>query len=181
MTITIMALLAIVVPAVLVWLLFGPQKFQRPEIGPLEINKLLPVHCRHFPQIRRILSQQDETFLARRASRHILKHWRKERNQVLRLYVQGLAEDFQNLTELARLISKLSTELRPTQELELLKATLHFHMLYRLTMLRLALRSLPLPELSRLTEMVAALGFELELLLNHMTARIPQAGMDTGV
>ena len=56
-----------------------------------------------------------------------------------------------------------------------------FQVLYRLTMVRIALRSLPLPELSRLTEMVAVLGFELELLLNKMTARIPQAEMDTAV
>ena len=179
MMLAIMAVLMVAVMAVLVWLLFGPQRFQRPEVGPLDIKKLLPVHCKHFPQIKRILSQEDEMFLARRASRHTLKLWRKERNHVLRLYMQGLAEDFQNLTALARLISKFSPELRPSQELELLKATLQFHMLYRLTRLRLALRSLPLPEPSRPTEMVAALGFELELLLNKMTACIPQAGMNT--
>ena len=179
MTIAMMAALVIIVLVILVWLLFVPQRFPRPEIGPLEIKKLLPVHCKHFPQIKKILNQEDEIFLARRANRHTLKIWRKERNRVLELYVQGLAEDFQNLTALARLISKLSPEPRPSQELELLKASLQFHMLYRLTMLRLALRTLPLPELSRLTEMVAALGFELELLLNKMTARIPQAGMDT--
>jgi len=179
MTIAMMAALVIIVLAILVWLLFVPQRFPRPEIGPLEIKKLLPVHCKHFPQIKKILNQEDEIFLARRANRHTLKIWRKERNRVLQLYVQGLAEDFQNLTALARLISKLSREPRPSQELELLKASLQFHILYRLTMLRLALRTLPLPELSRLTEMVAALGFELELLLNKMTARIPQAGMDT--
>jgi len=179
MTIAIVAVLMVAVLAVLVWLLFGPHRIQRPEVRPLEIKKLLPVHCRHFPQIKRILGQEDEIFLGRRASKHTLKLWRKERSQVLRLYMQGLAEDFQNLTELARMLSKLSPELRPSQELELLKATLQFHILYRMTMLRLALRSLPLPELSRLTEMVATLGFELELLLNKMTARVPQAGMHT--
>ena len=181
MTLAALAVLAIIVLALLVWLLFAPQRVQSPRVGALEINKLLPVHCRYFPQVKAILTPEDEKFLARRTSRANLKLWRNERNQILRLYLQGLAEDFQNLTELARLISKLSPELRPSQELELLKLTVQFQTLYRLTMLRIALRSVPLPELSRLTEIVAALGFELELLLDQMTARIPQAGLGTAV
>lgn len=181
MTMAALAVLAIMVLALLVWLLFAPQRVEPPRVGPLEINKLLPVHCRYFPQVRVILSPEDEKFLARRTSRANLKLWRKERKQILQLYLQGLAEDFQNLTELARLISKLSPELRPSQELELLKLTVQFQALYRLTMLRIAARSAPLSELSRLTEIVAALGFELELLLDQMTARISQAGVGIAV
>ena len=181
MTMVMLAALAIIVLVLLVWLLFAPQGVQRLEVGPLEVNKLLPVHCRNFPQIKGILSREDEKFLAGRASSKNLKFWRNERKQILQLYLQGLAQDFENLTELSRLISKLSPELRPSQELELLKLSVQFQTLYRLTMLRIALRSLPLPELSRLTEIVAALGFELELLLDQMTARIPQAGVGRAV
>lgn len=181
MTMAMLVAIAIIVLVLLVWLLFAPQGVQRLEVGPLEIKNLLPVHCRHFPQIRMILHREDEAFLVRRASREDVKLWRTERKQILHLYLQGLAQDFQNLTELARLISKLSPELRPSQELELLKLTVQFQTLYRVTMLRIALRSLPLPELSRLTEMVAAQGFELSLLLDQMTARIPQAGVGAAV
>ena len=177
MTMAMLAAVAMIVLVLLVWLLFAPQSVQTRDAGPLEIKQLLPVHCRHFPQIKRILNGEDEAFVARRASRKNVKLWRRERKQILQLYLQGLAQDFQNLTELARLISKLSPEIRPSQELELLKLTVQFQTLYRLTMLRIGLRFLPLPELWRLTEIVAGLGFELELLLDQMTALIPQAGL----
>lgn len=176
MTIALTAAAAILLLGALAWLLFGPPKTQPQEVSPLEIKKLLPVHCRSFPQIQRTLNRDDENFLSRRVSKSELKTWRSERSDVLRLYVQALAEDFQHLQQLARLMSTLSPELRPSQEFELFTLALQFRVLYQLTMLRLAIRSLPLPELSRLTEIVAVLGFELETFLDQMVARVPEAG-----
>lgn len=169
-------LVAILLFGVLGWLLFALPDHEPLTASPLEINKLLPVHCRHFPQVRQILSVQDAQFLRGRISKPDLKRWRAERNDVLRLYVQSLAQDFQHLQQFARLISAFAPELKSSQEFELATLAIRFGALYRLTMLRLALRSVPLPELSRLTEMVATLGLEMELFLDQVAARVPQVG-----
>lgn len=174
MTVALMLLLVLVLLVLLIWLLLGPQRSPSVPIDALEIKKLLPVHCRHFPQVRHILSGEDEKFLMGRASRSTLKQWRAERNRILRLYLQGLAEDFQHLQQLARLISTLSPELKRSQESELLFLGLKFRALYRMTLLRLALRALPLEETARLTELVAAQGLEMQRFLDRMAENRPQ-------
>lgn len=177
MTAALMFLLAIILLVLLIWLLWAPQKLPSTQVSALEIKKLLPVHCRHFPQVHRLLATDDEKFLTGRASRSTLKQWRTERNRILRLYLQGLAEDFQHLQQLARLISTLSPELRRSQESELLLLGLQFRALYRMTLLRLALRAVPLEETTRLTELVAKLGLEMQRFLDHMAESKPQVGI----
>jgi hypothetical protein len=179
MTVALMFLLAIILLVLLIWLLWAPQGLPSTQVSALEIKKLLPVHCRHFPQVRHLLSGDDEKFLIGRASRNTLKQWRAERNRILRLYLRGLAEDFQHLQQLARLISTLSPELKRSQESELLLLGLQFRMLYRMTLLRLTLRALPLEELARLTELVAGLGLDLRHLLDGITERLPQTGINS--
>ena len=61
MTVTLILLLSIVLLLALLWLIFGhkPPKTDLASAA-LEIKKLLPIHCRHFPQICRILKTEDE-------------------------------------------------------------------------------------------------------------------------
>lgn len=180
MTLPLALALAIVLLALLLWLLLGPQKSQPARAwSALEIKQLLPVHCRHFPQIRLILSTEDEIFLKGRMPSPDLKQWRAERKHVLRLYVHGLSEDFEHLQQLARLISAFSPEVKRSREWELLWLGLEFRARYRLTLLRLALRALPLEELAKMTELVAGLGFELGHFINRMTERLPRVGVSS--
>ncbi|HLW82196.1 MAG TPA: hypothetical protein VKS20_09160 [Candidatus Acidoferrales bacterium] len=177
MTMTLVFLMAIIFLVLLIWLLWAQQGLPSTQVSALEIKKLLPVHCQHFPQVRRLLGTDDEKFLIGRASRNTLKQWRTERNRILRLYLHGLAEDFQHLQQLARLISALSPELERSQESELLLLGLQFRVLYRMTLLRLTLRTLPLEETARLTELVVQLGLEMQRFLDHMAEGRPYVGI----
>lgn len=178
---TVLLILPIVLLLALLWLLFG---YQAPKTdltdAALEIKKLLPVHCRHFPQIHHILSAKDREFIDRRAPRHIAKQWQAERRQVLRLYLRGLAQDFQGLEQLARLIAALSPQVERKREWEWLWLGLQFRMFYRMTLLQFALHRLPPGELVRLTEMLTSLALRLEHSIERMTEAFPQVQINPG-
>ena len=166
-----MLLLAILVSfailLVLFWLLFGSKAPETTStINDLQIEKLLPVNCRHFPQIAQMLKQEDSQFLRRRAPRHIEREWCGERRRILRQYLKGLRQDFTRLERLTRLIAALSPEIRKGQEWEWMWLGLQFHLSYRMVALKIALGSLSPDGLARLTEMIAGLASELE---NRMT------------
>jgi hypothetical protein len=181
MTVVLMVLLSIALFVALIWLLLGRQTPQMdPAAAALEIQKFLPVHCRHFPQIHRILKSEDQDFMHRRAPRHIFNQWRAERRQILRLYIRGLAEDFRGLEQLARLLAALSPEIKRKQEWQWLWLGLQFRLLYQVTVLRFALRGLPAAELVRLAEMLTDLAATLEQFIDRMTETLPQVQMDAG-
>lgn len=169
MIVALMLILAVLLLAALGALLFGAGKGE--VSSAFGIKELLPVHCTHFAQVRQILSREDDAFLAARAPQAMLKQWRAERSFALLCYVQGLAEDFRNLRKLARVISALSPQLKQSQEWELLVLGFKFQVLYRLTLLRLAARRLPLEQTARLTEIVSTLGMEMRMALDAITRR----------
>lgn len=175
MTITLMILLSIALAVALVWLLFGhrPPKTDL-TTAALEIKKLLPVHCRHFPQIHHILKNEDQEFICRRAPRGIARRWQGERRQVLRLYIQALKQDFRGLEQLARLLAALSPEIKHKQESEWFWLGVQFRALYQLTELRFALYGSPGAELVRLAEMLIDLAATLEQSIDRMTEALPQ-------
>lgn len=178
MTVALVLVFTIAFLALLLWLLFWePSRQDDVARSALDIKRLLPIHCRRFPQVRHVLEPDDEIFLCARVPKNAVRQWRAERNRVLRLYVHGLEQDFLHLRDLARLISALSPQLRRGQEWELLLLGLQFRFLYRLTLLRLMLRAAPFRELPRLTELVAELGLELERSLDRIAHSVPQVGM----
>lgn len=182
MTVALVFMLAVLLLLALLWLLFGNRGPKTDAASAaLNIKKLLPVHCRHFPQVQRALRQQDEKFIARRAPRHLAKRWRSERRQVVRLYIRGLAQDFHGLEELARLIATLSPEIRKKQEWEWLWLGIQFRVLYRLTLLRFAAHSLPSGDLMRLTELLTGLAASLERSIERLTPTLPQVETTTTI
>lgn len=182
MTAALMFMLAVVLLLTLLWLLFGnPGAKIDAASAALEIKKLLPVHCRHFPQVRHAVRTLDEEFIGRRAPRQLVKRWRAERRQVVRLYIQGLAQDFRGLEQLARLIATLSPEIKKKQEWEWLWLGIQFRLLYHLTLLRFALHRLPPAELMRLTEMLTGMAAGLEHSIDNLTPRFPQAQTTTAI
>ncbi|HEV2468006.1 MAG TPA: hypothetical protein VGS78_02330 [Candidatus Sulfotelmatobacter sp.] len=175
MTVVLMLILAVALLLALLWLLFGNRK---PKMDPaqaaLEIKNLLPVNCRHFPQVQHALRPQDEQFIDRRAPRRLARQWRGERRRVVRLYIEGLAQDFRGLEQLTRLIATLSPEIKKKQAWEWLWLGIQFRLLYRLTLVRFALHSLPSNELMRLTELLTGLAAGLEHSIDRLTPKFPQ-------
>lgn len=182
MTVVLMFVLAAALLLILLWLLFGNREPKTDAaLAALEIKKLLPVHCRHFPQLHQALGSQDENFILRRASRQLAKRWRAERQEVVRLYIHGLAQDFHGLEQLARLIATLSPEIKRKQEWEWLRLGIQFRLLYRVTLLRFALHGLPSDELMRLTEMLTGLAAGLEHSIERLTPTFPQVETTTTI
>lgn len=176
MTVLLVFVIAILLAAALLWLLFGNRAGSRDlAADALEIGKLLPVHCRHFPQIHPILKSEDEEFMRRRASREAVSRWRADRRRVLRLYIRGLGSDFRGLERLARLIAALSPRVERKQEWEWLWLGIQFRLLYAITLLRFTLRRLPSSDLIRLTEMLTELAVAMERSIHRMTESFPQA------
>lgn len=182
MTVVLTFTLALALLLILLWLLFGNRAPKVDSaLAALEVKKLLPVHCRHFPQVQRALRQQDEKFIGRRAPRQLAKRWRSERRQVVRLYIRGLAQDFRGLEQLARLIATLSPDIKKRQEWEWLWLGIQFRVLYRLTLLRFAAHRLPSGELMRLTELLTGLAAGLERSIERLTPTLPQVETTTTI
>ncbi|MFZ0211910.1 MAG: hypothetical protein WBE20_15395 [Candidatus Acidiferrales bacterium] len=174
MTLLAAILASFVILAALVWLLFTPQAAQStPAIEALEIEKLLPLHCRHFPQISQILRDEDRQFMIRNAPKHMEKQWRKQRRGILRGYLRGLAQDFVRLERLARLATALSPELKETRQWEWLRLGVQFRFLYRMLAIRIALGSVTPDELVRLTNLITGLAGELEKRMSQIAGLLP--------
>ncbi|MGB6876035.1 MAG: hypothetical protein WBD87_08370 [Candidatus Acidiferrales bacterium] len=181
MILSLMLLLSIALLLALIWLLFGNRKPKTDlSLAALEIKRLLPIHCGHFPQIRHILTAEDREFVRRRAPQHIAKQWRAQRRRILRLYIQGLGQDFHGLEQLARLIAALSPEVKRKQEWEWAWISVQFRLLYGLTLLHLALHRLPDGELARLTELLSSLTLTVERWIDHITEALPQVQTNPG-
>lgn len=177
MTVFLAILASLAILLVLLWLLFGsPPNQTVSSLDSLEIEKILPVNCRHFPQISQLLSQEDTQFMRKRAPHHVVNKWRAERRGILRQYLSGLRQDFTHLQRLARLIAALSPEVRKRQEWEWVWLALQFHFSYRMAALKLALGSFSPEALAGLTEMIAGLTSELEnrmaLIAEHSPSRL---------
>jgi len=177
MIVFVAVLVALAILLGLAWLLFSSQRgAPTPTIGDLQVEKVLPVNCRHFPQISQLLSQEDIQFMRERAPHHIQTKWRYERRRILKQYLSGLGQDFGRLERLARLIAALSPEIRKRQEWEWFWLALQFHFSYRMVALKLALGSFSSEGLAELTQMIAGLTSELEnrmaLIAEHSPSRM---------
>lgn len=182
MTVVLMLMLAVALLLILLWLLFGNRAPKTdPALAALDIKKLLPAHCRYFPQIQHALRSQDEEFVRHRAPRELAKRWRAERRQIVRLYIGGLAQDFRGLEQLTRLIAALSPDIRKKQLGEWLWLGIQFRLLYWLTLLRFALHSLPSDELMQLTELVTGLASGLERSIDLLTPGFPPVQTTTTI
>lgn len=182
MTVMLMILLSIALVVALVWMLFGRQA-QKTDLtaAALEIKKLLPIHCRHFPQIHHILKSDDKEFMDRRAPRQVVRSWQAERRRILRIYIRGLKQDFRGLEKLARLLAALSPEIKRKQEWEWFWLGVQFRLLYRLTLLRFVFYASPANELVRLAETLIDLAAALEQSIDRMTEAFPQVQASPGI
>ncbi len=174
MTLVAAILFSLAILVSLVWLLFSPRAAQStPAVEALDIEKLLPLHCRHFPQISQILGKEDDEFMARRAPKSVQKLWRKQRRGILRQYLNSLAEDFVRLERLARLASALSPQLNEAHQWEWLRLGLQFRFMYRVLAIRISLDRVTSSELARITNLITGLAGELETLMSQIAGIMP--------
>jgi hypothetical protein len=171
---SVVILLAIGVSGVLLWLLIPRHKSSRTAAAslPANLNEALPTakHYEYFPQIRRALSAADSRYLMKTAPSRVAKQALRERRAVAQRFLQGLHEDFSNLSRLGRIIATLSPEVSREQETERLVLTLKFQVLYALVWLRLATGNLPLQQLEHLTGLVGRLATRMDEAMAEISA-----------
>ena len=166
----IFAAIAVLLLLVMVWLFReqAPTR-RRPEpAAKLPIEELLPLHCRHFPQVRQALSPADQEYLRERASARIRRQVRADRREVTRQFLAGLYEDFVRLDRLGSTVAALSPQVSRKQEAERFWLGLRFRVLHRLALLRLAFGSVSVPQLARLTELVGSLAAQIEAAMGAL-------------
>jgi hypothetical protein len=174
MTVLIFSAVGVAILVSLFWLLFAP-KWDKPraEIEALDIEKLQPLHCRHFPQISQLLRPDDLIFIGRRAPASMARAWSRERRRILRQYLNGLAEDYIRVGRLARLIASLSPELSRKQEWEWFWMGLQFQAVLQLLRLNVTLGSLSLAQLTRWTDFVSSQAADLEIRMSQLAGILP--------
>ena len=118
------------------------------------------VHCK---QVSRALAQDDFELVRDRLAKRSSKRMRKERREVVRLYVVELGRDFARIDRLARIVASLSPAVERNHELERIRLELQFRLLYRLVLMRLSTGGeLSAQSVSRLSNMVGALAQRVE-------------------
>lgn len=167
-------LLAVVLCGVVLWLLFPRNKSSKAEASSFHPNLMdaLPT-ARHYPyfrQVRQALSVADSNYLRETAPPQVAKQALRERRAVARHFLEGLHEDFSNLTRLGRIVAALSPEISRKQETERLILSVKFQILYTLVWLRLSTGHLPLEQLERLTGLVGRLATRLDAAMTEVSA-----------
>jgi hypothetical protein len=135
-----------------------------------EYRLLAARHYQYFSQIRQALSADDRRYLMEVAPPRVAEKAFQERRRIARRFLEGLHEDFSNLTRLGRIIATLSPVVSHEQEAERLALALKFQALYALVWLRLATGSLPLQHLENLTALVGSLATRMEEAMTQINA-----------
>jgi hypothetical protein len=95
------------------------------------IEDLLPLHTRHFPQLRRSLDSADARYIRRRVSKELEQSWCAARRQIVRDYLTGLAGDFARVLHLAGIVDSLSPTISRRNVVKRYWLALRFRFLYR--------------------------------------------------
>jgi hypothetical protein len=129
-----------------------------------------PVHCRYFPQMRQLFSEEDAAFLATRGSPALRRRWKADRKRAARFYLRGLRQDFAGLNRLARALARYSAQLQAWQQAQVVWMNLRFQLLYRVALAHILLGLPAGEELQRVARMVGSLSGRLEKAGLHLAS-----------
>jgi hypothetical protein len=158
---------AVSLTLLLLWVLRKPAGSKR---NPWNLDDNMS-HIQYFPQMLQALSLADERYLAARAGSDMARTVRMERRRILFAYLASLQEEFQRLTQLARVIASLSPEVAGRQEFERLRLNIVF--LYRLQIVRAKLRfgAPVLPDLGEVSNLVSAVRVRMDAAMKELGER----------
>lgn len=159
---------ALLVLLLVVRLTRGNRPASEAHSNSVQIEDLFPHHAWHFDQIRQAISDADLRYLAARASPECCRRVRKERQQIIRQYVQGLREDFEHLEQLGRTVAVLSPEVSHKMELERLRLTARFRFMLLLVSVRMRFGISYARPLEELANMVGTLASDMDAVLARL-------------
>lgn len=154
----------------LIWALRGASRRKGANEG-LEILEKAPRHVSNMSQIRQALDEADLQFAAEKGGPDLAARMRRERRQVMLLYLAAIRQDFDKLLRIARIVALLSPEVSSSHEFDRLRLSTIFRMRFEWTKLRLLMGSYVLPQTDMLGQMVAALSAEIEMAMAKLGER----------
>jgi hypothetical protein len=155
------ALSAIGPAALLFWALRGASQRKGAKEG-LDVLANAPKHVRNMAQIRQALDDADLQFAGSKGGHAMAVRLRRERRQVVLLYLEAIQKDFEELLRIARIIALLSPEVSSSREYERLRLSITFRLRLQMIRLRLMMGSFILPQADVLGQMVTSLARQIE-------------------
>jgi hypothetical protein len=140
--------------------IFGRPLAEETSPHPAEtIEDLLPLHTRHFPQLRRSLDSADARYIHRKISKELERSWCCGRRQIVRDYLTGLAGDFARVLRLAGIVDSLSPTISRRNVVGRYWLALRFRFFYRVIALCMSAGGpRMLRQIARLTAYVGSLS-----------------------
>lgn len=161
---------AIGLAVLLFWALRGASERKCGEEG-LSVIENAPRHVSHMAQIRQALDDADLRFAASKGGEFLAARLRRERRQVVLLYLGAIRKDFEKLLRIARIIALLSPDVSSAREYERLRLSIAFRLRFQLIKLRLMIGGLVLPQADVLGEMVSTLAGQIETAMAKLGER----------
>jgi hypothetical protein len=136
----------------------------------VSLDNFRPVHYQYFPLIRQAFSAADEDYLQQRVTPAVAREALRERRAVATKFLAGLREDFSRLDHLARMVAALSPVLDRGQELERLKLSVRFQVLYALVWTMLQTGNIPLRQFEHLSGLIGQFAERMERAMASVNA-----------
>lgn len=164
------ALFALALVLLLVWALRGASNRKSAKEG-LGVLENAPQHVSNMPQIRQALDESDLQFAAAKGGPALAARLRRERRQVVLLYLGAMRKDFERLLRIARIVALLSPEVSSSHEYDRLRLSIIFRLRFEFTKLRLMMGSFIFPQTDVLGQMVASLAAQIEMAMAKLGER----------
>lgn len=169
-SLVIFASIALLLLLALAWLAFSVPRRRRDVVRSGQSEREV-LHVSHLPQIKQALANVDLLYLRDQGYPEIAKRIRKERRHIGLCYLSHLRIEFENLSQLARMVAVLSPNVVVAQELQGLRLRLEFSYRYYLIYFRLVSGVAPLKAIGNLSTMVSGLTIRMETAMSEIGER----------
>jgi hypothetical protein len=154
----------------LAWALRGSSYRRGHQHGMAALERV-PQHLSDLTQIRQAMDAADLEYARSTGGPAMFSRLRRERRQVVFLFLAALRSDFEQSLRLARIIAALSPEVSGAQEYERLRLAMTFRVRYQLVKLSLLMGGLALPQVTTLGQMAASLAMQMEQAMAKLGER----------
>jgi hypothetical protein len=168
--IIVAAFAALGLGGLLFWAFRGAGEGTVPERGLGALDSA-PRHLGNMMQIRQSMDRADFHFAEDKGGRYLSARLRRERRQVIVLYLGAIRRDFEQSLRIARIIAVLSPEVSGSQEYERLRLSLVFRWRFQMIKLRLLTGNLAQDQVVTLGEMATSLAVQMEETMARLGER----------
>jgi len=172
MTLTLIALITVaaILLVLLIWAFQGSER-KGSSAASRVLKESGRAHVDFLPQLRQALQTDDYEFLSRVGITGLRGRVGRERRRVALSYLAALRQDFEELMQVATVITTLSPEIAVGQEFERLRLRVGFLWRYRLIRISLQAGFTPLPQISDLSNLLSGFSVRVEEAMKELGER----------